>query len=112
MDIMQIDSLAINTYIGIYEWEKHNKQQLLLDITVYLTIKDCQENIDNTINYAVLCHEITEFVQSKAFALIETVALEVVALVKSRFAIEKIKIRVNKPTAVSNAQNVSVTLER
>lgn len=113
IDCLTISSLHISAYIGVYAWEQHIKQPLLIDLCMTLDLSQCNDHLDKTVDYALLCEEITLFVESKPFHLIETVAEEVALLVKKKYpGIHHLKISVSKPKAIKNAANVMVTLER
>lgn len=85
----------------------------MLDLIIPLDVQQCQDNIERTVDYARLCSEITHLVESKSFALIETVAEEVAQFVKTHFPIVKtLQVSVSKPKAVKNASNITITIER
>lgn len=96
----------------MYAWEQRIIQQLKLDITIPVDLSNCQDTIANTIDYDDLCQRVTTFVESNAFALIETVAEKVAALLKDVFSIHQLTISVSKPHAVKNAGNIRITIKR
>lgn len=112
MDQLNITGLSVSTKIGAYTWEQRINQRLLIDITLSLDLSNCQDNLEKTIDYAALCKKVTDFVESKSFVLIETVAEEVIGLIKENYALEQVIIRVSKPHAVKNANNISISLTR
>jgi dihydroneopterin aldolase len=112
MDQLNITGLSVSTKIGAYAWEQRINQRLLIDITLSLDVSNCLDDLDKTIDYAALCQKVTAFVESKSFVLIETVAEEVAQLIKESYLIEHVTIRVSKPHAVKNANNVSITVIR
>ncbi|WP_028388246.1 dihydroneopterin aldolase [Legionella fairfieldensis] len=112
MDSLHIKGLSIATRIGVYAWEQQITQPLLLDITIPADFSTCQDKLAHTIDYAALCNRVTDYIESNAFCLIETVAEQVAALIKNEFNINQITIAVSKPHAVKNAANVQVTVTR
>lgn len=112
MDIISIKELRIPTTIGVYEWEQKILQPIILDMDLFVDIAKCNDDLQNTIDYAKVSQAITEFVTSTKFALIEHLANEICAFVKQEFKIQKIKLRVCKPKAIANAHGVSITVER
>jgi dihydroneopterin aldolase len=112
MDHLSIANLSISTHIGIYNWEKKIKQTLLLDITIPIDCRACEDQIKNTLDYAVLCQDITEFLEANSFELIETVADKTAARIQEKFAVDALTLKVSKPGAVKNAGNISVTVHR
>lgn len=112
MDSLIIKSLAIAAQIGVHDWEQKIKQNLLLDITIPSDFNRCKDELTETLDYDALCHSVTEFVGSKSFKLIETVANEVAALIQQEFQVAKLTVAVAKPHAVKNAGMIQVVVER
>lgn len=112
MDMLQIKALSANTHIGVHAWEQRILQQVLLDIDLHLDLTTCKNELTNTIDYDQLCQRVTVFIESNAFTLIETMAEQVAQLIKEEFHIDKLSVRVSKPHAIKNADNVCVTVNR
>ncbi len=111
-DQLIISALKIETQIGVHNWEQRIRQPLLLDIIIALDVQNCNDDIANTVNYSSLCEDITHYVESNSFLLIETVAEQVAQRIKDMFHIEKITVTVSKPHAIKNAGNISITVNR
>lgn len=111
-DTLSISGLKIKTHIGVHAWEQKIRQTLVLDIEIATNIRHCQDELSNTIDYDALCRNLTTFIESHAFALIETVAEQVAQKIKREYSVPSVKITVSKPHAVSNAGNISITVLR
>ena len=112
MDQLDITALSVMTKIGVHAWEQRIEQRLLIDMTIPHDFSACQDELANTVDYDHLCQQVTTFVESNQFALIETVADRVAALIKDQFKVSQLTVRVSKPHAIKNAGNVSVTVIR
>lgn len=112
MDKLEITALSVSTIIGVHAFEQRIQQRLLLDISLGCNAAHCQDDLARTIDYDALCQHVTEYVESNAFALIETVAEQVAQLIKDRFAVTDITVRVSKPHAIKNAGNIAITVVR
>lgn len=112
LDTLTIKALNVSTKIGVYDWEQRINQQLLIDISLNADFSACQEDLNNTVDYAALCEQVTQFVESKPFKLIETVANEVADLIKKNFKIGQVTVGVSKPHAIKNAANIQVMVQR
>lgn len=87
-------------------------QTLKIDLSIPLDIQNCEDKIENTVNYDSLCQTITNFIESNSFALIETVAEQTAALIKESFHVKNLSISVSKPNAIKNAKNIKITIDR
>lgn len=112
MDTLHIKALNVSTRIGVYSWEQHINQQLLIDISIDTDFSNCQDNLNETINYATLCETVTDFVESRSFQLIETVANEVAHLIQQKFKVTQLTVGISKPHAVKNAGTIQVIVRR
>ncbi|KTD66399.1 dihydroneopterin aldolase [Legionella shakespearei] len=112
MDVLNITALSVATKIGVHAWEQKINQQLVIDISIPSNFADCDDKLENTIDYDALCHTITESVESQSFHLIESVAQHVAELVKREFGVARITVAVSKPHAIKNAGNIQVVVTR
>ncbi len=111
-DYLYITDLQVNTKIGVYNWEQAIRQRLSINLEIPLDISECNDKIENTLDYAKLCTVITEYIENNTFALIETVAESVATIIKSNFNLDNITISVSKPHAIANAGNVQIKITR
>ncbi|MFA5959361.1 MAG: dihydroneopterin aldolase [Tatlockia sp.] len=112
MDNLRIQNLSVSTHIGVYAWEQQILQRLLIDITIPADFSLCEDQLENTIDYAHLCQMVTQFVESNSFQLIETVAERIAALIKKEFQVSTLSISVSKPHAIKNAGTIQVSITR
>lgn len=113
-DKVLIEGLTVLTTIGVYEWEKTIKQKLILDLEMSWDNKPAGESDDVSLclDYFLVSQSITSFIQSTQFKLIECVAERVAQLVIQKFSVQWLKVKVSKPSAIANASNVAVVIER
>ena len=113
-DKVLIEGLTVLTTIGVYEWEKAIKQKLILDLEMSWDNKPAGESDDVSLclDYFLVSQSITSFIQSTQFELIECVAERVAQLVIQKFSVQWLKVKVSKPSAIANASNVAVVIER
>jgi 7,8-dihydroneopterin aldolase/epimerase/oxygenase len=112
LDCLHIHGLTVTTRIGVYGWEQQIAQRLLIDITIFADFRACDDQLAKTIDYDKLCQQVTHYIESQAFQLIETVADGVAQLIKTEFNIEQLTVSVSKPHAIKNAANIQVTVTR
>ncbi|OCG59207.1 dihydroneopterin aldolase [Gilliamella sp. Fer4-1] len=113
-DRVLIEGLTVLTTIGVYDWEKTIKQKLVLDLEMAWNNKPAGEsdNVSLCLDYFKVSQTITHFIQSSKFELIECVAERVAEMIIKQFSVYWLKVKVSKPTAIANARNVAVIIER
>lgn len=114
MDIVFIQGLKIDCVIGIYDWERKIRQDIVLDIEMSVDIKAASEtdHIDQTLDYKAVSKRLISFVQTSEFQLVETLAEKITQIIINEFDVEKVKLTLNKGEAVTGAQGVGVIIER
>lgn len=112
MDHLSITGLKLSTRIGVYAWEQHINQTLLLDISCPIVLNKPHVTLAETLDYARLCQSVTAFVQARAFELIEHVAEQVAHLILTEFSVPSVTLSVCKPFACANAQHIKLSITR
>lgn len=114
MDIVYIRELEIETIIGIYAWEREQKQIVSLDIEMAadISLAASSEDIENTLDYKAVAKRLIEFIEGSEFFLVETMAEKIAQLVLLEFSVPWVKLRVGKPGAVTGSKDVGVIIER
>ncbi len=114
MDIVFIQGLKIDTVIGIYDWERQIRQDVVLDIEMDFDIKPASktDHIDQTLDYKAVSKRLISFVKNSEFQLVETLAEKICKIILDEFGVEKVKLTLNKGEAVTGAQGVGVIINR
>lgn len=114
MDIIYIEALRIEAFIGIYEWERQVRQTVVLDLEM---AADCRraaasDAIEDTVNYKAVAKRVKAFIDDNRFDLVETLAERVAEVVLGEFRVPWLRLRVNKEGALRGARGVGVVIER
>ena len=114
MDIIYIHELEIETVIGIYDWERKQKQIVSIDLEMATDIRSSAEidSIERALDYKAIAKRLIDFVEGSEFFLVETLAEQIAHLVLSEFDVPWLKLRLGKPGAVRGSRDVGVTIER
>ncbi len=109
---IRIKDLRLRTYIGINEDEILNKQDVLINLTVFYKAVDAvrDNDIDNALNYRTITKAVIAHVEGNRFSLLERLTQEILDLVMSRPSAEYAEVEVDKPHALRFAESVSITL--
>lgn len=114
MDTVYIKGLRVATVIGVYDWERDIRQTVALDLDMASDNRRAAaaDSIDLALDYAAIAQAIVDFVGGSEYQLIETLAEEVAMLVLRDFNVSWLRLRVSKPGAVAEADDVGVVIER
>lgn len=113
-DTVFIESLAVETVVGVYDWEREVTQRLLLDLEMAWNNRPAGESDDvaDALDYAAVSHRVTEALQAMKPRLLERAAEELAALLQREFGVRWLRLTIRKPGAVPTARSVGVKIER
>lgn len=117
MDKITIKNLEVFAHHGVLKEENILGQKFLITVIIEADIRGAgmHDEIDRTIDYAEVCHRITQCVTGKTYKLIESVAEQVAQmLLLSCKSAGKVTVEVAKPWApiMLPLESVSVTVQR
>lgn len=114
MDIVYIRDLEIKTIIGIFDWEREQRQVISLDLEMATDNRAAaaSDSIDDALDYKSVAKRLIDFVERSDFFLVETLAERIAEIVLDEFAVPWLKLRLGKPGAVTGSKDVGVIIER
>ena len=112
-DQICIKDLLLRTVIGINDEERRNKQDVLINITLYTDhTAAASDDIADTVNYRTIAKQTIQLVETSQFFLVEKMVLEIVDICLADPRVERAVVTVEKPGAVRFARSVGVTVDR
>ncbi|ALP54340.1 dihydroneopterin aldolase [Candidatus Tenderia electrophaga] len=114
MDIIYLSDLRIQTVIGVFDWEREIKQEVVIDLEMASDIRRAAETdaLEDTLDYKSVAKRVIGFVEASEFQLVETLAERVAAVVRQEFGVPWLRLRLNKQGALRGARDVGVIIER
>ncbi|MCF6346649.1 MAG: dihydroneopterin aldolase [Thiomicrorhabdus sp.] len=115
MDIIFIQGLKTQAIIGIYDWERKNRQPLIFDLEMSLPIQTAasSDEINDTVDYKKVSDEVIQLVENSQFKLLESLSEAICQhLLAQHSAIQKIQLKVSKPQAVAETETVGLIITR
>lgn len=114
MNIVYIRGLRAQAVIGVYEWERHIRQTLVIDLEMASDTARAAatDAIADALDYAAISQRVLALVEESQYQLIESLAEEVARVVIAEFDVPWLRVRVAKPGAVPEADDVGVVIER
>lgn len=113
MNTVYIRGLRAGAIIGVYERERHERQTLVLDLEMAsdMTRAAASDQIEDALDYAAVAERVTALVEASEFQLLEALGEAVVTMVMREFGVPWLRLRLSKPGAVAEAEDVGVVIE-
>lgn len=113
-DTIVIKDLLVRAIIGVNDWERVERQDVLLTLTLTLDLRRAgvTDNLDDSVNYRTLTKDIIRLVESSQRYTLEAMASDIARLCLEESKIAKVLVQVEKPGALRYAASVGVRLER
>lgn len=113
-DQIHIKDLLLRTIIGINEEERRNRQDVLINLVLFVDTRLAgkSDDIAQAANYRTVTKRIIQLVESSQFYLVEKLAAEIAAICLDTPRVERVRVSVEKPGALRFARSVGVTIER
>jgi len=113
-DRILIKDLLIRGIIGIHDWEREKKQDILVNIVMEA---DCRpagisDDFRDAIDYRAVTKKVLNLVEGSSFFLVEKLAEEIAGICLDDHRVQLARVRVEKPGAVRFSQSVGVEVER
>ena len=114
MDIVYIRELEVNTIIGIYGWEREQKQVVSINLEMASDIRKPadSDSIEHALDYKAVAKRLIDFVENSKFFLVETLAEKITEIVLNEFSVSWVRLQLGKPGAVTGSKDVGVIIER
>lgn len=113
-DRIQIVDLLLRTIIGVNEEERRNRQDVLINITLYADTRaaGASDDIEDAVNYRTITKRVIKRVEESGFNLVERMAADIAAICLQDPRVEAVDVRVEKPGALRFARSVGVEIHR
>ena len=114
MDKVIIKDLAARGIIGVNDWERDQPQEILINITVFTDTRRAAEtdSIEDCVNYRTLAKKVQAHAETARRLTVEALANDLAKLCLQEKLVQKVIVRVEKPSAVRFSNSVGVEVER
>lgn len=114
MDKVIIKDLVARGIIGINDWEREKKQEILINIVLFTDMHKAGESddISDCVNYRTVSKKVLAHAEISARYTVEALASDLAEICLQEPGVKKVRIRVEKPGAARFANSVGVELER
>jgi FolB domain-containing protein len=114
MTTIRIKDLRLRAIIGIHDWERKHKQDVVINITMdFDAQKACaSDDINDTVDYKTITKQIIKEVEASDFQLLEKLADTILNIVMKNPRVNEAAVRVDKPFALRFADSVSIEINK
>lgn len=113
-DTVIIRDLLIRGIIGVNDWEREKKQDIVINLSLSVDTRAAGESDDvaDVLNYRTLTKRVIAHVETAEPYLVEALAHQIGRIAIVDFGAARAKVRVEKPGALRYARSVGIEVER
>jgi len=114
MDRILIKDLLVRCILGINPDERVEKQDVVINLDLWADLRDAglSDDFQKTVDYRALKKRLIAEAEGSQYFLIEALAERLAALCLEHPLVQRVRVRVEKPTALRFARSVGVQITR
>jgi len=115
-DTITLTGLRAYGYHGVYQHERRDGQEFVLDVVLELDLRPAavSDDVADTVHYGELAQQVVAAVEGEPVDLLETLAQRLADLALSHPRVDEVEVTVHKPEAPVGVpfEDVGVTIVR
>ena len=114
MDKIIVKDLLAHGIIGVYEREREQPQDILINLVLYTDLEAAgqSDRLEDSINYAEIAEQVKQHAETAKRLTVEALAQDIANMLLNEFGVKEVIVRVEKPNAIDFAGSVGVEIER
>lgn len=114
MDRIFIKNLLLRCIIGLNDFERKDKQDVVINIDLYGDLKSAcaSDRIEDTFDYRAITKRVIKSVEGSKFYLVEALAERIAEICLEDPEVQEVEVSVEKPGALRFAESVGVIIRR
>jgi FolB domain-containing protein len=114
MDQVFITDLRARGIIGVYDWERKEPQEILVNIVLFTDLRKAgqSDDVNDSVNYASVAKKVQAHAETAGRLTVEALAADLAQLCLVEPGVQRVRVRVEKPGAVRFSRSVGVEIER
>jgi dihydroneopterin aldolase len=114
MDKVYINGLQLYTLIGVYDFERHAKQRVIVDIELQANLQKAgkSDQVTDTLDYGKIAERMAEIANNSSYQLLEALAENMANTILDEFATSSVTLTLNKPDILDNVMAVGIQIVR
>ncbi|UOO88952.1 dihydroneopterin aldolase [Vitreoscilla massiliensis] len=113
MDIIFLNGMAVETLVGVYDWERQHSQTLYLDLQVGIAANSQRnDDLSRTLSYADIAQIVRTEMAAQSFQLLESVGEHIAQVLLQQAGVLQVSIKVMKPGILPGVREVGIHITR
>ena len=114
MDQVIISDLRARGIIGVNDWERKAKQEIVINLILYLDLYEAgiKDALSETVDYSELTKSVLSAVENSQRLTVEALANDLAVLCLDNPRVTRVRVRVEKQGAVRFTRFVGVEIDR
>jgi FolB domain-containing protein len=114
MDQIFISDLVARGILGTRDWERNKPREIRINLVLFGDLDKAGESDDlrDSLDYSLLAKKVLQHAETARRLTVEALAADLAKLCLEEPLVRKVKVRVEKPGAVSFTRSVGVEIER
>lgn len=116
LDRIELRGLRVRGHHGVYDFEREQGQDFVIDVTLHLSLREAaaSDDVTDTVHYGELADQVVAIVAGEPVNLIETLAERIAAVALADARVQRAEVTVHKPCAPIDAtfDDVAVSIVR
>ena len=104
--------LTVSASIGVHDFERENRQRLLIDIELTLTnpARPAHDDISEVLDYRFLHTEVQKLITAGHYELQETLTHDIAEFCLARTEVRRVSIHTRKPDIYPDVESIGYNL--
>ena len=113
MDTIFIKGIECQSVIGVWEWERHVKQKLRIDVELGTDFSRAAETdaLDDAVDYQKVTDTVVAVCDSTQYRLLEALITDIADRLWSEFELQWLKVTLGKGGVLPQAKSVGLSIE-
>jgi len=113
-DQIEIKDLLVRAILGINDDERENRQDVVINLTLETDTRrpGRSDDIRDAVNYRTIAKRVIDLAEESRYFLVERLAEEIARVCLADERVQRVRVSVEKPSALRFARSVGVTIMR
>ncbi|NOX54913.1 MAG: dihydroneopterin aldolase [Planctomycetes bacterium] len=113
-DQIEIKDLLVRAILGINDDERENRQDVVINLTLETDTRPAgrSDEIRDAVNYRTIAKRVIDLAEQSRYFLVERLAEEIARACLADERVQRVRVSVEKPSALRFARSVGVTIVR